>query len=696
MNGLRNRIRELVRRLNGLPLQGRLITAYIVVILLPTVAISYYSYQQINTTYIQDTRLKSMDTLQNEKQTILTQLETMERAAQLAVSDKAVIQYLTENQDKPTAELIEFNENSYARLAQIQINNPSILHLRLYSNSPKTYEIWPIILQESRITNEPWYNSVRGLGDREAWYMQRSDLARDGNDSSRPLEPDPPKLSLLRELELPRDHHAGIIQVDMRLSDLAPQTFGKSQDDSSKLLLLDAGEGHIAPPLQTTTYTKLADQLRSEPATASGETSAQYRSDGQAYLLTSIPIERLGARLVQVVSLEKMLQDTGRARNLIIAATIAFIVLVSLITYVANLLILRNLRKLTGAMKQMRKGQLPPVVQIEGGEFGELAYHFNRMSGTINELIAQAVRKQALMKEAELRTLYSQIDAHFLYNTLENIKMLAEIEDQRQISDALTSLGGMMRYNFKWAGEYVTLGQELRHIRNYIEVMNIRFDEPVQLELNISATYQELELLKMSLQPIVENAFKHGWTDEQDERLLHIHVMAHGEKGVEIVIRDNGQGMSADTVQHLNYLLQQALDGEAEGSFASGVSTSNSQQQPSTGILRTEDISHPANLTQRPDTTTVSANSAQDSQSRSNHEEISTSRISTGADSRSSDPSSGYGLLNVQRRIRLFFGGSYGLHIRSTLGEGTEVSLYLPKIILAGGDVRYETTTDYR
>ncbi len=285
----------------------------------------------------------------------------------------------------------------------------------------------------------------------------------------------------------------------------------------------------------------------------------------------------------------------------------------------------------------MRKGELPPMVQVEGGEIGELAYHFNRMSGTINELIAQAVRKQALMKEAELRTLYSQIDAHFLYNTLENIKMLAEIEDQRQISDALTSLGGMMRYNFKWGGEYVTLGQELRHIRNYIEVMNIRFDEPVQLGVDIPPAYGELELLKMSLQPIVENAFKHGWTEEQGERQLRISAIDEGERSVRIVVQDNGEGMPPEVVARLNERLQQASDAEL------------------------------SELSERTDAMSATDPSAQ----------------------------SGYGLVNVQRRIRLFFGNEYGLQVQSHAGEGTEVSLRLPKIILAGGDIRHETTTDY-
>ncbi|WP_458119843.1 cache domain-containing sensor histidine kinase [Paenibacillus sp. Z6-24] len=627
MNRLQSGIRELFRRLNGISLQSRLIIAYIVVILLPTAGISYYSYQQINTTYIQDTRLKSINTLQNEKQTIQTQIETMERAAQLAVSDKSVIQYLTEDEDTPTAELLEFNTSSYARLAQIQINNPSILHLRLYSNSTNTYEIWPIILHEERTADAPWYGLARGLGDREAWYMQRSDLSQSGTDNSRALEPDPPKLSLLRELELPKGHHAGMIQVDMRLSDLAPLTFGQSQEDSSRMLLLDAGGGNVSSYTEQNLHTRLADRLLSSAGDserlAAGELSAQYRADGQSYLLTSIPVERLGARLVHVTSLEKMLQDTGRARNLIILATVGFIVLVSLITYVANSLILKNLRKLTQAMKQMRRGEFPSVVQVAGGgEIGELVYHFNRMNGTINELIAQAVRKQALMKEAELRTLYSQIDAHFLYNTLENIKMLAEIEDQRQISDALTSLGGMMRYNFKWTGEYVKLEEELRHIRNYIDVMNIRYEEPVELEMDIAPLDLELTLLKMSLQPLVENAFKHAW--EESAPVCHLLICsAEREDGVmTITVQDNGRGIPEPELEQLRARIREA------------------------GIRQEELHDEPAGYA--PGTT-------------------------------------GIGLQNVERRIRLFYGEQYGIQIHSKVGLGTQVELIIPKRIQAGG-----------
>ncbi|MGV2644304.1 HAMP domain-containing protein, partial [Clostridium perfringens] len=136
-------------------------------------------------------------------------------------------------------------------------------------------------------------------------------------------------------------------------------------------------------------------------------------------------------------------KNVSKAQGLIIAEYIVVIFLWSMITYYLNSIIRKRLRRLTETLKRVRKGEVTATIAIQGGgEVGELAHHFNKLIRTINELIAQGVRKQAVTKEAELRTLHSQIDSHFLYNTLENIKMLAEIEGQRTISDALTSLGG--------------------------------------------------------------------------------------------------------------------------------------------------------------------------------------------------------------------------------------------------------------
>lgn len=607
-------------------LQSRLVAAYALLILIPSTLISAYLYKDIRDSYIEDARVKSDYLVQSEKQVIVNQIETMERSAQLPLSDQNVRRYLTEQTDPTAAELVDFNNTAYANLARIQISNPAILHLRLYTANERNYEIWPIIFRESRVHDQPWFALTKGLGERQAWYFQPESAVQDVGGT----EEDPPKVSLLREINLPKDEHIGVVQVDMRLDQFSPRTFGELQEEGSQMLLVTSGEvyahgGDSELSADSPAVQHAVTQLRNlgDPGQVPNISDGffRYEAGGEAYLMLYTPVERMDAYLLNAVSLEKVLKDLNRTRSMLIYANIGFILVLALLTYIMNSFILKNLKQLADAMKRVRKGELQPALDISGGgEIGDLAHHFNKMTQTINELIAEAVRKQALMKEAELRTLYNQIDSHFLYNTLENIKMLAEIEDQRKISDSLTSLGGMMRYNFKWTGEYVKLKDEIRHIENYVEVMNIRFDEPIALICEIPKAFMELEILKMSLQPIVENSVKHAWQTlgDGERREFRIEVREADLAKIQIVMTDNGAGMDAGRLAELNAEIQGAAE-QGTGSAYTGVKLG------------------------------------------------------------------GIGLRNVHQRIRLFYGNEYGLFLESKEGAYTRIVLTIPKVLLTGG-----------
>ncbi|AJS58900.1 sensor histidine kinase [Paenibacillus sp. IHBB 10380] len=621
-------------------LQSRLIFAYIFIILVPSLIVSVYSFNAINETYIKDTMSKNGNLLEMEKLHILNQIESMERSAQLAVSDTDVENYLTSETEPQLGELVDFNMNAFVNLTRIQFNNPNIEHLRLFSASEYVHEIWPIIFREDRIQQEPWYNQTLGLGDQQMWYFQDDDHDFTKRNSNSITEKKP-KLSLLREISIPTGVHSGIIQVDMLLSQFSPRTFSNMQDAQSQLFLLDGDLQMFTKEndsfLQDNKEMNKVILDRFTSLRQGGVWDTQYNEKGKSFLFIQTPIERMDAYLLNVVSMEDVLKDISVIRNKTIGVNVLFIVLFTVIAYVLNAFILKNLVRLTEAVKKVRRGELYSGITIRGGgEISELAHHFNKLMYKINELVAVAVRKQALTKEAELRTLHNQIDSHFLYNTLENIKMLAEIDNNRTVSDALTSLGGMMRYNFKWSGEYVKLKDEIRHIQNYIDVMNIRFEEPILLVMDISPQYMELEVLKMSLQPIVENSVKHGWsessTEEADKR---IHILIETVKeDICISIMDNGDGMGSDQLIELNKGIQE-----------DGFNIQNASDQDKQGHVRT---------------------------------------------------SEGIGLHNVHQRIQLFYGESYGLEISSVEGVYTKVLITLPKVLLTGGSTDEANATDRR
>ncbi len=615
-------------------LQSRLLASYIFIILGPSALVSYYSYGLINNMYIRDAEDKNNSLLEMEIQHIETQIESMVRAVQVAYDDIEVRDYLANTTEPGTEELVNFSNHSFKSLTRIQYYNPNVEHLRLFSSSNVT-EIWPIFFRENRVADEPWYQEAKELKGMESWSFLHNDpdiMERYQGQTPAPT----PKVSLLREMSIPANHHVGMVQVDMLLEKFSPRTYAAAPNSDSQMVLMD-NKAQIftraqSSYLQANPGLEQAIRERLMNYQETGEWNINYKENGKSFLLLHKPIERINADLVNVVSMDGVFKEISHMRNILIGANIGFITLVTVIAYILNAFILKNLRVLTEEMKKVRRGEAYSGITIRGGgEVGELAHHFSKLMNTINTLVAQAVYKEALTKEAELRTLHNQIDAHFLYNTLENIKMLAEIENQRQISDALTSLGGMMRYNFKWSGEYVKLRDELRHIENYIDVMNIRFDEPIELRLDIPSDLLDMEMLKMSLQPIVENAVKHAWAgDETGPRNISIQVQELPQSDIRIVVTDNGRGVDEASLSELNLELDKVgLTDKVPGNFA------------------------PKSPNQY-----------------------------------------GIGLRNVQERIRLYYGKQYGLKVFSDQGQYTEVVMIMPKVLLTGRGGTDDKTTD--
>ncbi|MGO4276460.1 sensor histidine kinase, partial [Paenibacillus sp. TAF58] len=173
-------------------------------------------------------------------------------------------------------------------------------------------------------------------------------------------------------------------------------------------------------------------------------------------------------------------------------------------------------------------------------------------------LIQEQAARQAAGKEAELRALKNQIDSHFLYNTLENVKMLAEIEGQYLISDIMTSLGGMMRYSLEWKQDHVMLSDEIQQVQHFVSVMNIRYDGRLDLRLSVAPECLKQESLKMSLQPLVENAIKHGTSrmHSSDGNLVITISAVRRDQACVIEITDNGCGIPEEKLGLLNRMLR--------------------------------------------------------------------------------------------------------------------------------------------
>lgn len=185
-------------------------------------------------------------------------------------------------------------------------------------------------------------------------------------------------------------------------------------------------------------------------------------------------------------------------------------------------------------------------------EIGQIGERFNQMKRRLNELNKKMYLSEVRAKEAQISALQAQINPHFLYNTLDNIYCIAQIEEIDPIIQLTQSLSKIMRYSIDCKDMYTTFGEELKHVENYLNIINVRYDGSVRLVRNIEEGLEAARTVKLLLQPIVENAWVHGIRKKPvPEGTIAINIY-HKANDIEIVVEDDGIGISGDKLRTLN------------------------------------------------------------------------------------------------------------------------------------------------
>jgi two-component system sensor histidine kinase YesM len=286
-------------------------------------------------------------------------------------------------------------------------------------------------------------------------------------------------------------------------------------------------------------------------------------------------IPAIGVHLGYLVSNEKVLADLRATRNVIVVESLLALALLGFVISFITEMMLRKMKLIVASMRKVQDGALDTRVTISGSdEVGELAYHFNMMLHRIEELISVVVKKQEAVKNAEIRALFTQINSHFIINVLENIRMMAELDGSFQIADSIVSLGKLMRYGLSWTKEYVRLEEEIAYIRSYIDLVNMRYEHAVRLEVKIPEQHRCREILKLSLQPVIENAVYHGLEPTGRGGLLRIEGFVEGRFFV-IAVTDDGVGMAPECLERTRRNMRSELPLETQEKRGHGIGLRN-------------------------------------------------------------------------------------------------------------------------
>lgn len=253
-----------------------------------------------------------------------------------------------------------------------------------------------------------------------------------------------------------------------------------------------------------------------------------------------------------------------RLISFLLVAFVGFLIVIILISYYIPLSITRPIKKLSEITDQVAKGDLSVRSDVRtGAEVSMLNDSLNTMIDKINELLEQVKKEQTSLRKAEFEILQSQINPHFLYNTLDTIVWLAEAGDQKKVVSMVGSLSDFFRATLNQGKNIVSIKEELQHVKSYLEIQQMRYQDILSYDIDVPKELYPYTIPKITVQPLVENALYHGIKNKRGLGKITI----EGRKNEEdLVIRvcDNGIGMTPEHLMQVQHAIHYKESSEVE------------------------------------------------------------------------------------------------------------------------------------
>lgn len=300
-----------------------------------------------------------------------------------------------------------------------------------------------------------------------------------------------------------------------------------------------------------------------------GERGFPLKYQGQKLIVNSKKLHTNDWIVVNVISESSLYKDSNRLLQILMIIALICILFSVLTAFLLAGSISKPILRMIKLMRQVMSGDLTVRFKAKRrhDEFDVLGENFNYMVSRIDELLAAVYEEQNQKRVAELKALQAQINPHFLYNTLDVIKWTALLQKANNAAEMVSLLSRLLRISLGKGEETVTVEEEIEHVQCYLGIQKFRFNFAIETVVELEDDVRALRTPKLILQPIVENAIKHAFPDQEAGGEIRIRCYRSGG-GVTFEIRDNGCGMEPAQVASLNRF-------EMSGERAGGIGLPN-------------------------------------------------------------------------------------------------------------------------
>ncbi|MDO4306163.1 MAG: sensor histidine kinase [Eubacteriales bacterium] len=343
----------------------------------------------------------------------------------------------------------------------------------------------------------------------------------------------------------------GVFFIDLNYSAISELCDQNSIGEKGYVFILDAEGNIVYHPQQQQLYNEL--QTENIEIVMNADSDTVLTDDGDnGKLYTISRSEKTGWTVVGCTNVGELLKRSRQAQSIYLLTAIVLVIGSLLISSAIARNITLPIQRLRDSMARVQVGdfEAADVEVVSENEIGSLTTSFNVMTHRIQELMEQNIYEQEEKRKSELKALQSQINPHFLYNTLDSIIWMAEGKKNEEVVLMTASLARLLRQSISNEDELVSVGQEVEYARSYLTIQKMRYKDKLEFQIDVAPEICGVQIIKLVLQPIIENAIYHGLKYKESRGLLVVHGYRDGNNAVLEVI-DNGVGMDQETLEHI-------------------------------------------------------------------------------------------------------------------------------------------------
>ncbi|MDU5105799.1 MULTISPECIES: cache domain-containing sensor histidine kinase [unclassified Clostridium] len=527
---------------NNLKIRTKLLIVYFTIVAVTVLTVGVYLTTNMRDIVIENSKKDARANSNQIKQRLIETLRLATSTSDMIYQDENLHKIVKTKYESYGENVKVYNE--YPILSNYLRYYNDLSNIRLYVDNDSILDNSNIVKVNNEVRNSSWYKKAREDKGVITWLYRYDEISKDYS------------LSLIRDISSDVDGHIGVLVISIQTSKfrklISEQPYpitilidgtvvvsGEYEEGSKVIIVYNQDEVDY--------YNSKKEEVSTKNSYAISDKFKVDKSFNNIFeVIVSVPIYKIMAQSRDAVN-----------------KSIAIISITITISLVIILYFSKQFSKRFGIlneeMSKVVEGNFEIKESIDGndeiaGLYKNLYTMVDSIKNLINEVYVKEIEQKKLIvkqKDAEFKMLASQINPHFLYNTLETIRMRAFCNGDRELADIVKKLGKIMRRNLEVTNEVVTLKSELDMIQNYLEIQSLRFKGKVEYDFRLEVDPEEYLILPLLLQPIVENAFVHGL--ESSTKLGKIEVSIYDEVGYLIVeISDNGVGITKEKLDYIN------------------------------------------------------------------------------------------------------------------------------------------------